>query len=350
MKKISAIGIALTLVICLFVLVGLSSFGSEPEIISAEAAPVSAGTKIVYLGGTPIGVSVSAEGLVVGGYADIISREGAVRPAEKCGIKVGDMLLFINGAKVQDIKDVQKAVNGMTDPVTIVFRRGTSEYTTQITPVYDVVANGMKIGLYLKKDISGVGTLTFVDPSDNRFGCLGHHIGDPDSDNAIFYQSGATYPCKIIGVVKGEKGEAGALKGVFDRNAAQTGRVDCNTVYGVFGTAQHSLCAGRPMVEVGSKAEVTMGKAYIYTTVDGTNPSKYEIEIVKAERQDDPDIRSMVIRVTDARLLSKTGGIVQGMSGSPIVQNGRLIGAVTHVFINDPTSGFGVYIDFMIDR
>ncbi|MFI3229481.1 MAG: SpoIVB peptidase S55 domain-containing protein, partial [Bacillota bacterium] len=194
----------------------------------------------------------------------------------------------------------------------------------------------------------GVGTLTFVTQDGEDYGGLGHQIFDSEQNKEAF-TFGTLYASEIIGVVRGEEGKAGQLRGTVDRTK-KIGTVATNSYCGVYGTAETIMHDQRPLISIGDKEDVKTGKAYIYTTLSGTSPKKYEIEIVKAVKQDVDADKGMVIHVTDERLLEATGGIVQGMSGSPIVQNGKIIGAVTHVFVSDPTRGYGIYINTMLNK
>lgn len=308
----------------------------------------NANANVVYLGGTPIGITVSADGMVVAEFVDVITKEGTKKPAESAGIQIGDMIISIDNKSIFSPDDIAKAIKDREDSLEINLKRNAENVKVWVTPVRDVVSGECKLGLYVRNSIAGVGTLTYVNASNNRFGALGHQISDCGTENAQFFSKGHTYPCNVLGVVKAQPNEAGALKGTFKKDGITTGIIDKNCIFGVFGVANEHLIANRPYVSLGTKDEVQPGKAYIYTTIEGNTPQKYEIEIVKAEKQSTPAPKGMVIRVTDKTLLEKTGGIVQGMSGSPIIQNGKLIGAVTHVFLSDSTGGYGMYIDWMM--
>jgi stage IV sporulation protein B len=310
----------------------------------AEAA---SGT--VYLGGTPIGVIAKSDGMTVMEITDVITEKGAVRPSEAAGLRKGDMILRINSYKISGAEDISKALE-KGGIALILIRRNGENLTLSVMPVKDLMTNTYKLGLQVKNEIAGVGTLTYVRADNKRFGGLGHNIYDGEFKNKDAYKYGTTFECTIIGVVKGEPGKAGELRGSFNRGGNPTGKIDKNTFAGIFGPAEEILYDGRPLIGVGNRDAVNPGKAYIYTSLKGSVPEKFEIEIVKAAKQNVPEDRSLVIRITDDRLLNESGGIVQGMSGSPIIQNGKLIGAVTHVFINDPTRGYGIYIDWMIDN
>ena len=218
--------------------------------------------------------------------------------------------------------------------------------------MFDEISKKYKLGLWIRDNAAGVGTLTFIRKDNMRFGALGHPVCDIDTGACLPVKSGNIFKCNIVGYRKGEKGKAGELKGLFLRNGSILGALDENNGYGVYGNFGNEALEAykNELVEVASRNEVKSGKAKIRCTIDGTVPKDYDIEIVKTYFQDSKSNKSMFIRVTDKELLSKTGGIVQGMSGSPIIQNGKLVGAVTHVFVSDPTKGYGIYADWMIDN
>jgi len=303
----------------------------------------------VYLGGTPIGLVANSEHLIVTETRVVITREGAKKAEGAELILPGDLLISINGTAVGSALEIGKIVNSTpSDSVCIKIIRDGAELEITVKPLLDILENNKKLGIIVKNEIAGVGTLTYVRADNKRYGCLGHQIFDEFSKGKGYYHQGTLYNAHIVGVVKGEAGKAGELRGTFKRDDPACGTVEKNIFSGVFGTSEDILSDKRPLIALGNRNTVQQGVAYIYTTIDGTEPKKYEIEIVKAVKQGYAEDKSMVIHVTDPALLEKTGGICQGMSGSPIIQNGRLIGAVTHVFINDPTRGYGIYIDWML--
>ena len=304
----------------------------------------------VYLGGTPIGIVVKSDGLTVADYVEVITAGDAVCPAREAGILRGDTLIAINGNQLKEVRDISENVAASPDKVIVDIERGGDRIVAEVVPAKDIVSGEYKLGILVKNDIAGVGTVTFV-KDDGRVCTLGHCIADPGENNAYKYQKGNFYRCRILGSVKGKENEAGVLKGVFDRNSDSIGVINLNNDFGVYGVATGSeLYSSRPRVMTGMRNEVSPGKAYIYTTIEGQSPKKYEIEIVKVEVQDAPSTKGMVIRVTDKALLDVTGGIVQGMSGSPIIQNGKLVGAVTHVFLNDAAYGYGIYAEWLLQQ
>ncbi|MFA5449847.1 MAG: SpoIVB peptidase [Clostridia bacterium] len=353
MKKIlKLLLLCLLLCVCLggiltdFVGVTPMNFQGEAVAIGFSKSNSLAGS--VYLGGTPIGVISESKGVTVLQICDVITKNGSQRPAEKAGIKKGDFITKIDNFDINSPSDITSALEKSPESVKILAIRNNEPMEFVVYPADDIVTKSKKLGLQVKNEIAGVGTLTYVRADTKRFGGLGHQISDAESTNRDLYKTGKIFPCNIIGVVKGEEGKAGELRGTFRRSDKPQGTLDKNNFCGIFGVANKELYSERPMIALGKKDTVVPGKAYVYTTIDGNKPEKYEIEIVKASPQTVISDKSMVISITDKRLLEKTGGIVQGMSGSPIVQNGKLIGAITHVFINDPTKGYGIYIDWML--
>ncbi|MEG1791140.1 MAG: SpoIVB peptidase [Clostridia bacterium] len=301
----------------------------------------------VYLGGKPLGVTIGAEGAIIVGTNAIITDKGLVNPLVDSGIQNGDILMSINGYKVNNPSDITKIANYVaTKNVKLKINRRGNIFEVDTVFLKDTLTGEPRLGLSIKDCISGIGTLTYI-KSDGSFGALGHHIIDTDTGLSKELNTGRVYNCSIIGVKKGVKGAAGELRGVFNRFDNGVGSINNNNEFGIFGKMSE-VGADAQKIKVGSELDIKHGKAYVYTTVNGNAPDYYEINIVKTMQQDNAQVKSMVISITDKRLLDITGGIVQGMSGSPVIQNGKLIGAVTHVFINDPTRGYAVYINWML--
>lgn len=323
-------------------------FGFIP-IKSIEANLVE--TKEVYLGGTPVGLSIDVDGLVVLGSNSISTESGNVCPFENSKLKVGDIIQSINGTKVTNLSELQSVVgkeyNG--EELELEILRKNEKLTVNLTPALDKESGEYKIGLWVRNDAAGVGTLTFVDCETLKFGALGHPITDYETGAAVPAKSGKVFPCSIVGVSKGEKGEPGEIKGIFMQGKNSKGTIEKNCQFGVFGQIldKTKIVDSNLTADVASRLTVKPGKAKIISNVSGVS-EEYEIEIIKANYQPSESDKSFVFRVVDKRLLELTGGIIQGMSGSPIMQNNKLIGAVTHVFVSDPTKGYGVYIDWML--
>lgn len=303
--------------------------------------------EMVYLGGFPVGITLNSDGLIIEDYRTIINSEGSFCPAKDAGLLIGDMITHVNNTAVKTHIELQTAIGKEPSIIELSILRDNAKIDFKVSSIYDPLVNEAKLGLIVKNEISGVGTVTYVDKNDN-FCSLGHKICDFNTNNYHLYQQGKLYSANILGVYKGENGEAGALKGTFNKQKSNIGNIVKNSPFGVYGHLENKeVLANAELVKRGSREFATPGKAYIFSTIEGKRPQKYDIEIIKCEKQNKEETKSMIIRVIDKELIDKTGGIVQGMSGSPIVQNGKLIGAVTHVFLNDATLGYGVYVDWL---
>lgn len=305
----------------------------------------------LYPGGTPVGVKISTNGVLAVGYSDIEYRDTSFEsPARKAGIELGDILLEINDEKIESSKDLSKKINEVTsDEIEVKVIRNGIEVIKKVKLVKNQEEK-LKIGLWVRDSTAGVGTLTFYEKSSGKYGALGHPITDNETDKILEVKTGNLIKSSIISVRRGEKGLPGELKGMFINDDSPIGNVVSNTQCGIFGkinSVDKTSKFNKPF-KVGYKEDIKLGKAHIISTIDENGPEMYEIEIVKLLSQDTPGPKSMVIKVTDPRLLEKTGGIVQGMSGSPIIQNDKIIGAVTHVLVNKPDVGYGIYIQWML--
>ena len=302
----------------------------------------------VYLGGYPIGITAESDGLIVKEFINVTTPNGSFSPALQAGLKKGDVIVEINGKKPMDLKQLQNEISVETEYITVKVLRNNKEILYNVKPEKDLTQNERKIGLILKKDIAGIGTMTYV-TQNGRYGALGHRIGD-SFGNDFIYSHGKIYNCEISGYKTATSDVPGELIGKIFQNE-EIGSIEKNSFCGIFGIHDAKNKTGtRINIPLGHKEKVHPGKATIYTTTQGNTPKEYNIEIIRAFSQETPAEKSMVIRVTDKTLLSTTKGILQGMSGSPILQDGKLIGAVTHVFTNDTTMGYGIYIDWMIDN
>lgn len=305
----------------------------------------------VSLGGIPIGVRVSSDGVIVVGYSEIeINNNKEESPGKLGGLEIGDIILKINDIEVYNATDLLKIIkesdNGLLK-MDILRHNQNLTKTIQCKKEDD---EDYKIGLWVRDSTAGVGTMTFYDPLSSKFGALGHPITDCDTNEPFLIKKGDILDSSIISVRKGEKGSPGELRGVFVNEDNPCGNIEKNTQSGIYGKIENNNTLNQKctLIPVGFKNEITIGKAKIVTTIDENGPQEYDIEIEKLMDQNAPDSKSMVIKITDEKLLGKTGGIVQGMSGSPIIQNGKLIGAVTHVLVNKPDTGYGIYIEWML--
>lgn len=305
----------------------------------------------VYAGGTPVGVKISTNGVLVVGYSDITEGDkGIESPGKQSGIQLGDVLLEVDSQKIESSKDLSKKINKLKkDKVEILINRNGTEIK-RVVNLFKSENSIYKLGLWVRDSTAGVGTLTFYHKNSNTYGALGHPIADNETEKILSVKNGELIESSIISVKKGQRGTPGELKGVFVNTDTPFGDVISNTQCGIFGNIidNSNVISLNNLYKVGYKDEVKLGKAQIISTIDEEGPKFYDIEIIKVINQTSPSSKSMVIKVTDPDLLEKTGGIVQGMSGSPIIQNNKIIGAITHVLVNKPDTGYGIYIEWML--
>ena len=299
-----------------------------------------------------MGFSINSKGALVVGTNSLITENGEVLVVDDKQILGGDIIVSINDCNIDKATDIPKVLNlkeNIGKEAIIKGIRGDKQFHTKLRPVYDMPTKTYKLGIWVKDNISGLGTITYI-KKDNRFGALGHCVEDADIEKAFPIDKGDLINCKILGLKKGSKGEAGEIKGIFyDRNKL-IGTLDKNLKYGIYGNIKSdSFIKNKKLVQIADKNEIKPGKAKLVSYVSGSY-EEYDIEIIKTKSQRTQNTKSMVIKITDKRLIELTGGIIQGMSGSPIIQNQKLVGAVTHVFIDDPTKGFGIYINWMINN
>ena len=303
-------------------------------------------TRVVSVAGTPFGIKMFSDGVMVVGFSDIDTQKGSFCPAKAAGLELGDVIISLDGVKVQSNTDVEKHIASKgNSEVVVVFLREGLEHTTKLTPVTDSTTGSYRTGMWVRDSSAGVGTMTFYDVQKGMFAGLGHGIKDTDTQKDIPLLSGEIVPVRITGCTPSSNGEAGELKGSFI-SQFPTGRVWANSTNGVYGSVFAPPTDN--MMEVASPDQIETGPATILTTIEGTTPKEYDIVIEKVALNGSNQWRNMVIRITDSRLLEKTGGIVQGMSGSPIIQNGKLVGAVTHVFVNQVNRGYAVFAQNML--
>ncbi len=307
-------------------------------------------TVYVMPGGCSVGVSMYTKGVLIVGLGSIDTAEGRVSPAAAAGLRAGDVLISIDGVEVEGaahMAELCAAHEGSALTATVL--RGGETLTFSVTPAVDLTDGVRRIGMWVRESTAGIGTLSFYVMSSLRYGALGHAVTDADTGERLLVKSGEIIRASIIGVALGEQGAPGEIRGTFNVLSKRLGNIENNTVYGVFGTLYEPL--PNPLypegVQLAYPDELEEGPAQIITSVDAEGVKAYDCEILKLYAQDAADTKGMVIRVTDPQLIEKTGGIVQGMSGSPILQNGKLAGAITHVFINDPLKGYCVYALWM---
>ena len=308
----------------------------------------------VYVGGETVGFNLFSDGVICVGSNAVVTKEGVKEPLKDSGIQDGDAIIKIEDIEIESIEDVDRIINLPTlagKEVALTVKRANKEINLNVLPVFDVLSQKYKLGLWVRNNASGVGTLTYIKQTDFRFGAVGHPIVDSSLGENFEIEKGNIYKCSLLGIKKGEKNNPGEIRSSINLSDDSLGYADTNCKYGVYGNILNKgFIDAEKTATLGGRLCVELGDAKIYCSLDGEGVKAYDIKIIKANKQNTADDKSMIIKVTDKELLEKTGGIIQGMSGSPIVQNGKLIGAVTHVLVNDPTRGFGVYIDWMVDN
>ena len=303
----------------------------------------------LYPGGMPFGIKFATDGVMIVGFCDVVSEAGIRNPARDAGLRQNDMIKSINGKAVTSVAELSEIVESSGGkPLAVEYERAGKKASATLTPQYSDAEAKYKTGAYVKDGGAGIGTVTFIDPENYSFGGLGHGVCDSASGKLVAMKRGSVTDVTISGVVKGEVGKPGEVKGYF--SSGKTGSLLKNSDCGVFGVlaAPPDNAPCEPL-EVGLRDEIREGDAYIYCTLDSGKTCKYTVKISAIDKNASGN-KCFTVKVTDKALLEKTGGIVQGMSGSPIIQNGKLVGAVTHVLINDPTTGYGIFIENMLNE
>ena len=305
------------------------------------------GTTVIPCG-TPFGIKMFTDGVLIIGMSTVDTEAGSVNPAKDAGLELGDVIVSIDGKGVMSNEDVSKIISQCDgSPLVLSVRRDNMTFDVSFTPAFSKSDGCYKLGAWVRDSSAGIGTLTFYEPESMVFGGLGHGICDMDTGEILPLMSGEIVPAVIGGINPGKVGQPGELRGSFSSDK-DMGVLTQNGETGVYGILDTAPSAHEPM-QVAMRQQVQEGSAQILTTIDGETPQYYDITIEKVNFNDNSPTKNMVIRITDQELLDKAGGIVQGMSGSPIIQNGMLVGAVTHVFVNDPTRGYGIFAENMLD-
>lgn len=295
----------------------------------------------VYLGGDNIGIEVKTKGILVIGLYEVNNSF----IAESSGLKMGDYIISLDGKEINTIDEFTNIINSNeTGIVDIKYTREGKSYNSKLKIIDE--EGEKKTGLYLKDEVSGIGTLTLIDPENNHFLALGHAILDSSTNNVLEINDGSIYSSYITSINKSRDGFAGEKVGESDSDN-KYGVINKNTNKGIFGKYQSDF-TNKSMIKVGSPDEIKLGKATIYTVLDGNNIEEYEINIDSIDKNN--ELKNILFTITDKKLLDKTGGIVQGMSGSPIIQNNKIIGAITHVIVDDCTRGYGIFITNMLEE
>ena len=294
--------------------------------------------------GEAFGIRMLMDGIMVVGFGEVRTADGICCPAAGAGLQEGDVIQEVNRVPITSAESFRKAASE-GDPMLLTVLRGEETLELQLSPAFSIQQECWLTGAWVRDSTAGIGTLTYYEPSTGCFGGLGHPICDPDTGELIPLASGEADAVTISGAIRGQAGIPGQLQGYFSAEEP-IGTLSCNDRCGLFGVL-YAAPTQEPAIPMALKQEVTTGEAVILSTVSGDTPELYTISI--KEINYNSDTQNMVIEVTDEDLLAATGGIVQGMSGSPILQDGRLIGAVTHVFVSDPTQGYGIFAETMYE-
>jgi stage IV sporulation protein B len=308
----------------------------------------------VIPGGQTIGVKVKSAGIMIVGHHQVKTNATTkVSPGEEAKLRLGDLIMEINGQACNDISKIASyaEISGRNgNPLQLLVQRGKERFKTSLKPAYDLEDKAWRLGLYIRDSAAGVGTLTFYAPDQGVYGALGHVITDMDTQTPIVVGSGEILQSNVNSISKSHSGEPGEKRANFLKGSRTLGNVERNTAFGIFGQMkempEHTYHP--EPIPVAFAEEVEEGPAQMLTVVDKQKVERFDIQIVHVSKQSSPATKGMIIKITDPKLIERTGGIVQGMSGSPIIQKGKLVGAVTHVFVNDPASGYGCFIEWML--
>ncbi len=327
----------------------LSLFGLELKTITTNVIPT---TKVVPIGKL-VGLKLFTEGVLVVGTSEIKGEDNKIyKPYEEAGIEQGDTIIEINDEEIDSTAELMVCVSSCKGKsIEITYIKDGNILETQITPV-KTSENTYKLGLWVRDTEAGIGTITFYERTSNSFAALGHGIPDIDTGELVEISSGEFVNATILNIEKGEKEKPGKIEGTIQKET-KIGDIYSNTEFGVYGTTDNENqldIKNTKEIEVASRNEIKVGKASIICTLEDGKTKEYEIEIQKIYINNNENNKSMVIKVTDEELIEKTGGIIQGMSGSPVIQNGKLVGALTHVLVSDPTKGYALFADTMISK
>lgn len=301
-------------------------------------------------GGQAVGITLHTAGVLVVGLGAVESDGATQSPAAAAGLQAGDVVLSADGVAVQDAEHLSSLCAACDGSLELSVQRGTKVFDALVYPEPDD-SGVYRMGAWVRDSTAGIGTLSFYCPENQTFAALGHAVSDIDTQTTLEVGTGELLQAEVMDVIRGSQGEPGELLGVFSGNAEGLGCIEYNTEFGVFGTLSNaSLLADVSEIPMAFAYEAHTGAAQLLATVDDGGVCAFDCEITRVNVQQSPAAKGMIVTVTDATLLDTTGGIVQGMSGSPVLQDGKLVGVVTHVFVNDPTKGYCIYAEWMVQQ
>lgn len=327
---------------------GIEELRDEEE--KQEVSTRGVDSTLLIPGGMPIGIYMETDGVLVLDTDSIEDVNGTACEPAKNLVKSGDYIVGINGEEIESKNDLIQVVSNLESEEVVLRIRREEEYIDVKMNSIKVDTDEYKLGIWVRDSVQGLGTVTYL-TTNNEFGALGHGIHDTDTEELLEIENGAVYKTNVIGIQKGEKGTPGGLEGVIIYNRRNLlGTIEENTECGIYGTieAVDTLFEEQEAMEICKKRDIELGSAVIRCAVDG-EVKEYDIKIKNVDYFTRDENKGIIIEIVDEELLELTGGIVQGMSGSPIIQNGKMVGAVTHVLVNDPTRGYGIFIEDMME-
>ena len=307
-------------------------------------------TKVIPVGQVS-GIKLYTSGVLVVGMSEVNGLDNKkYKPYEKSGIQEGDSIIQIEDKQITDTKQLKEKINSSAGKeLTIKYVRNDKTLECNIKPV-KTGRTEYKLGLWVRDSAAGIGTMTYYEPSSNKYAALGHGITDIDTGNVLNISKGEIITTKVLSIIKGQYGNPGKIQGSINEQS-RIGTINKNSIFGIYGAVEDiskvRIDKSRTM-DVAIRNEIELGEAKILCSLDGENAKEYTIQIDKIFLNNDYDNKNILIRVTDQELIEKTGGIIQGMSGSPVIQNGKFIGAITNVLVNDPTKGYVIFGDLMV--
>ncbi len=319
------------------------------HVIPLRTITVERGDSVFLVpGGSAVGITIRTNGVLVVGLGSVVTEQGTFSPGASAGLVPGDTILEVNGTTVENAVHLSKLCESASNGAALTVLRDGQKLKVTATPQKDADDGVGRLGIWVRDSTAGVGTFSFYDRATGWFAALGHPVSDVDTETTLSIREGKIVRSEIVDVIRGKRGEPGELLGVFSASGAAEGELRANSEFGIFGVMnapyENALVDAVPL---GYAYEAHLGEATVLTTVAGDRVEAFQCEISHVDAQDTPSAKGLVVTVTDETLLDLTGGIVQGMSGSPVIQDGKLVAIVTHVFVNDPTKGYCVYAEWM---